>query len=76
MQATLDHPLPALRSCRKRGAPRKLSEARERRVVLAYWDGRHPVKTIALRFGISRTAVYDMVRRNPDVGPSQSRGAQ
>jgi transposase len=50
---------------RRRGAPRKLTEARERRVVLAYYEGKLKVEAIANRFGISRTAVYDMVKRNP-----------
>ena len=52
---------------RKRGAPRKLSQAKERRVVLAYYEGKLKVEAIAGRFGISRTAVYDMVHRNPQI---------
>jgi transposase len=61
---------------RKRGAPRKLTSAQERRVVLAYYEGRVKVEAIANRFGISRTAVYDMVRRNPDLAPQANEGGR
>jgi predicted DNA-binding protein YlxM (UPF0122 family) len=39
-----------------------------------YWQSELTVRSIALRFGISRTAVYDMVRRNPDAKPADEGG--
>lgn len=56
-----------------RGAIPKLDQDDERKVVRLYWQKRYPVKVVALAAGISKTAVYDIVRRHPEWKPANAR---